>query len=90
MCDSCGVGYYRSQLVRKPDRLLYCPDDVSGKDRVTIGEELKRAASRRRYTQAIRDGGSYDHSDDPPPDAGHPLPVEGPSAGTPGDGIEDP
>lgn len=90
MCDICGTGYYRSELVRKPDGLLYCADDAPGMDRVTIAEELKRASLRRMRPLRFRDGGNFDQSDDPPADGDRPLPFNGPSAGKPGDGIADP
>lgn len=89
MCDICGTGYYRSQLIRK-NGYLYCPDDLPGKDRVEIAEALKAAATGRRWPITVRDGGNFDHSDDPPKDGNRPLPFNGPSGGTPGEGIEDP
>lgn len=88
MCDICGTGYYRSALTRK-NRLLYCVDDLPGMDRVEIAEALKAQASGRNWPIAVTDGGNFDHSDDPPPDGHHPLPVAGPSGGEVGD-LEDP
>lgn len=90
MCDICGTGYYRSQLRRKLDGLLYCDDDYPGMDRVQIGNALKAQAAGRRWPLVVRDGGNFDHSDDPPADGDRPTVVPGPSAGRPADEIEDP
>lgn len=38
MCDICGAMWRRSQLTRKRDGYLYCPDDVRGDDAVTLAE----------------------------------------------------
>jgi hypothetical protein len=89
MCDICGTGYYRSALTRK-NGLLYCPDDIKGMDNVEIGNALKAASSGRNYPTSVREGGNFDHQDDPPVDGSQPLPFDGPSGGTPGEGIEDP
>ena len=86
MCDICGTGYYRYQLIRKPDGLLYCRDDLGGMDRIEIADALKAASSNRMRPLRIRDGGNFDHLDDP--DVSLPFtPPSDPSGGEPGDGI---
>ncbi len=43
-CDICGVLWRRSELTRKADGLLYCPDDADGRDAVTLNDLNARAA----------------------------------------------
>lgn len=84
MCDICGIGYLRSQLVRKADGLLYCPDDVSGLDRVEIAAAIEADTAGRAFFTTPRDGGNFDHRDDPPAHGNRPLPQGGgPSGGDP-------
>lgn len=90
MCDICGTGYYRSELTRRSDGLLYCRDDMPGMNNVDIAEALKAQATGRRWPIVVRDGGNFDHSDDPPKDGDRPPVVNGPSAGKPADEVEDP
>jgi len=88
MCDICGVAYLRSRLRRRDDGMLYCRDCDGGLTRVGIANAVKSQVSGRRWTTGVTDGGNFDHQADPPPDGHHALPVSGPSAGTPGDGIK--
>lgn len=46
-CDICKVVWYRSQLTRKADGLLYCPDDLPGRDPVTLSVGNAEGAQRR-------------------------------------------
>lgn len=64
-CDICGVLWRRSQLSRKRDGLLYCPDDVDGDDEVTLSE----ANAAPDYNKARQHrGGSYPRKNyDPDP-----------------------
>lgn len=62
MCDYCGVQWRRSELRRDRSGMLACPDDVRGKDGVTLSEENALAAAQPRGPMAIRDGGNYDDS----------------------------
>lgn len=62
LCDICGVLWYRSSLVRKPDMLLYCPDDIRGLDSVTLSEGNARDAVRIIRGRRVRDSGSQDNS----------------------------
>lgn len=57
-CSICGVAWRRSQLTRKADGLLYCPDDVHGRDAVTLNEGNARAAESLRQQPRVYDGGS--------------------------------
>lgn len=46
-CDICGIEWYRSDLVRTPDGFLTCPDDIDGRDTVTLtrlGQQDAQAA----------------------------------------------
>jgi len=64
MCDICGVHWRRSQLVRRRDNLLVCPDDVMGADPITLS--LANAAAAKRHARVRpRDGGGYDDDTDP-------------------------
>lgn len=58
MCSICGVAWPRSMLVRKADGQLYCPDDRSGRDAVTLSR--LNAARKRQPEQRPRDGGGFD------------------------------
>ncbi|HXT99482.1 MAG TPA: hypothetical protein VN903_00730 [Polyangia bacterium] len=53
----------RSELERKADGLLYCPDDVDGRDIVTLNELNERGAERLGPTERVYSGGSF-HRDD--------------------------
>ncbi len=44
-CDVCGIEYYRSDLVRTPDGYLTCPDDIEGRDTVTLNKLNQQAAA---------------------------------------------
>jgi hypothetical protein len=60
------VQWRRSQLVRKADGLLYCPDDASGMDVVSLAEGNAQAAETRQYGNLTRDGAGFD-KDTPTP-----------------------
>lgn len=58
-CDVCGSPWLRSALRRGRDGLLRCPQDISGRDEVTLAElTASRAAaiSRRLGAQSPADG----------------------------------
>ena len=62
MCCICGANYYRSQMTRKQDGMLYCRDDAPGMIAIEETEALNSQSHvlGRRYLQ--RDGGSsIDH-----------------------------
>lgn len=48
LCSICGVPWPRSRLVKKADGLFYCPDDVRGRDAVTLS---RLNAERRQRPQ---------------------------------------
>ena len=86
MCDYCGVAYLRSQLRRDAAHRLYCRDEGNGRDQVTLGRLIAQDSARPRHGQFPKDGGSFDHSDDPP-STGNPTPFDPggvPSGGDPG------
>lgn len=68
-CDICKVVWYRSQLTRKADGLLYCPDDVDGRDAVTLSVG-NAEGSRRRGRRPNTGGSLYKDPVEPTP----PLP----------------
>jgi hypothetical protein len=57
-CDICGVVWRRSQLELKADGFLYCPDDVSGRDIVTLNEGNVAAARAREMAVPRESGGT--------------------------------
>lgn len=60
MCSICGVACPRSKLVKKADGLFYCPDDLPGRDRVTLSR-LNAEATRDAYQgRPPYDGGGFD------------------------------
>ena len=61
-CDICGVLWRRSELTRKADGLLYCPDDVAGRDTVTLNDLNARAAEAIGTQERVFSGGSI-HTD---------------------------
>ena len=46
MCDICGSVYYRKSLVRKADKLFYCPTCAPEIDRVTLSKMQEMNAAR--------------------------------------------
>lgn len=62
-CDVCGVLWRRSQLERKADGTLCCPDDAAGRDIVTLNEGNARAAAALGPTPRVYSGGSIHQSD---------------------------
>lgn len=58
-CDDCGVLWMRSELERKGDGLLYCPDCVSGRDAVTLNEANAKAAAALRPVERVYSGASF-------------------------------
>lgn len=59
MCDICGVMWRRSQLERKADGLLYCPDDRDGRDPVTLARLQAERAKETRAPLPPSDGRMY-------------------------------
>lgn len=58
-CDVCGTPWLRSALRRGRDNLLRCPDDIAGRDEVTLAElTASRAAalSQRLGMRSPADG----------------------------------
>ena len=49
----------RSQLVRKADGTLACPDDARGMDVVTLAEGNAEAQRFRRHGELTRDGAGF-------------------------------
>ncbi len=47
MCDMCGLMFYRSELRRRADGYLWCPDET-GKDIVTLDRENAQAGAKIR------------------------------------------
>lgn len=45
ICDYCGVKWRRSQLRRDRAGKLYCPDEGSGRDAVTLAQGNARGAA---------------------------------------------
>ncbi len=43
-CDYCGMTWYRSQMVRDTAGRLACPDDMDGRDEVTL-DKINSSAS---------------------------------------------
>lgn len=64
-CDICGVLWRRSQLIRKADGFLYCPDDAAGRDVVTLNEGNAAAAAQLRIAPPREDGGTFRQDVDP-------------------------
>lgn len=65
-CDDCGVMWQRSELEKKADGLLYCPDCIDGRDTVTLNEGNARAAEAIQTQQRVYSGGQFpvdDYSD---------------------------
>ncbi len=62
LCDYCGVQWRRSQLVRDRAGLMACPDDVKGRDVVTLTQGNALSAAKPQYTSPVRDGGNFDNS----------------------------
>ena len=58
-CDICGVVWRRSQMVRKADGVLGCPDDASGLDVVTLNEGNAAAAAALKTSNPREDGGTF-------------------------------
>src|SRR5262245_36856081 len=56
-CDICGVQWLRSELARKADGTLVCPDDVDGRDVVTLNEGNAAAARAIEAQPRVYDGG---------------------------------
>lgn len=63
-CDVCGVPWRRSQMERKPDGTLCCPDDAPGRDTVTLSEGNAAAAASMHGPLPKPDGGSLHRSND--------------------------
>jgi len=61
------VVWRRSQLERKADGFLYCPDDAAGRDIVTLNEGNAVAAAALRMVVPRQDGGTL-RNDVTPPD----------------------
>lgn len=62
-CDVCGVMYLRSALRRGRDGNLRCPEDIAGRDELTLAElTASRAASlsSRLGARPIADGAAPD------------------------------
>lgn len=78
MCDYCGVAYYRSKLIRDAAGFLVCPRDAKGLDVVSLGQIEAANAQRPVVNQYVRDGGNWDHTDDPDPDNPNPPTVPRP------------
>jgi hypothetical protein len=63
-CDYCGVRWRRSQLSRDASGKLACPDDVRGRDDVTL--DMENAQGALEFANSIprdHDGGSYFRTD---------------------------
>lgn len=65
-CDICGVVWRRSELTRKADGFLYCPDDASGRDVVTLNEGNQEAAAALQQGAPREDGGTFRQDVTPP------------------------
>jgi hypothetical protein len=59
MCDICGVHWRRSQLRRDGAGRLVCPDELPGRDEVTLDRQ-NAAAAARKHTVRKMDSGNYD------------------------------
>src|SRR5688572_4883548 len=62
-CDYCGVRWRRSELKRDGSGQLYCPDEGTGKDAVTLSLENARGAeesAQRRRRVSGGNQGSFD------------------------------
>lgn len=57
MCDYCGVMWRRSQMRKDRAGLLACPDDVKGRDTVTLAEGNAAAAKAHQDNQHRASGG---------------------------------
>lgn len=61
LCGYCGVQWRRDQLVRDAAGIMACPDDVRGRDVVTLTQGNALQAARPQYTSPVRDGGNFDN-----------------------------
>ena len=52
VCDVCGVTWLRSQLVRKANGTLVCPDDARGKVEADLDRANGRGLSATRAGQS--------------------------------------
>lgn len=57
MCDYCGVAWRRSQMRKDRAGLWACPDDVKGRDVVTLSEGNAAAAKAHRQAHSVGVGG---------------------------------
>lgn len=74
-CDVCGVAWRRSQLVHKADGRLCCPDDVRGRDTVTLSEgNAMAAANRRGPAPRVGEGGTFTLNQETVPDISTKVP----------------
>jgi hypothetical protein len=62
-CDDCDVLWLRSELEKKGDGLLYCPDCIDGRDAVTLNLLNEQAAHQLQPAPRVYSGGSF-HTDD--------------------------
>ncbi len=60
ICSYCGVQWRNSQLVKDRSGLWACPDDVRGRDTVTLDEGNATYARQRHGTVYVREGGNFD------------------------------
>jgi hypothetical protein len=60
------VVWRRSQLERKADGFLYCPDDKNGRDVVTLNEGNVAAAAMRPTSVPREEGGTFPNDVTPP------------------------
>ncbi len=60
ICDYCGIQWRRSQLRRDRSGLLACPDDVRGRDSVTLDEGNAMGAMETTGPKTVRDAGNID------------------------------
>lgn len=69
VCDTCGVRYYRSKLVRGPDGLLRCSgagtnDDAKGRTAFELGELAAARAADAVYESDELADGTFDSGED--------------------------
>lgn len=62
-CDDCGVLWLRSELEKKGDGLLYCPDCIDGRDAVTLNLQNEQAAHELQPAARTYTGGSFRQDD---------------------------
>ena len=60
LCDLCGVMWHRSKMRKDAAGRLRCPDDIRGRDPVTLARLNAEAAARDGYPVRVRDGGNID------------------------------